>query len=116
MKRSGFGHKDEKPGEGELAMFCAVCPQPGINLPENWEDDKEQWKYIPGFVADGNFVCNHLFGRPGKEDIWLQDGLMFMAQKNKYYAHLSKPQRKDDVSLRALHSFILQAETEDSSQ
>ena len=24
---------------GELSIFCAACPQPGINLPENWKAD-----------------------------------------------------------------------------
>lgn len=24
---------------GKLALFCASCPQPGINLPENWKED-----------------------------------------------------------------------------
>lgn len=24
---------------GEMALFCAACPQPGINLPDGWEAD-----------------------------------------------------------------------------
>lgn len=24
---------------GSLAQFCPACPQPGVNLPENWQDD-----------------------------------------------------------------------------
>jgi CxC2 like cysteine cluster associated with KDZ transposases len=24
---------------GELAIYCPACPQPGINLPDNWKDD-----------------------------------------------------------------------------
>lgn len=27
---------------GELALFCPACPQPGINLPDGWQKDKEQ--------------------------------------------------------------------------
>ncbi len=39
-KWAGFGHDlDQQPGEGHLALFCTTCPQPGINLPENWKDD-----------------------------------------------------------------------------
>lgn len=39
-KWAGFGHdRDRVPGEGDLALFCAACPQPGINLPNNWKDD-----------------------------------------------------------------------------
>jgi hypothetical protein len=26
-------------GPGSLAFFCVTCPQPGINLPDNWEED-----------------------------------------------------------------------------
>ena len=29
--------------KGGLTTFCAACPQPGINLPEEWVDDKEKY-------------------------------------------------------------------------
>ena len=29
--------REVKPGE--LAIFCPACPQPGINIPENWKED-----------------------------------------------------------------------------
>ena len=28
--------------KGALALFCPACPQPGINLPEDWNKDKDQ--------------------------------------------------------------------------
>ena len=28
---------------GGLALFCPACPQPGINLPEGWEDDPKKY-------------------------------------------------------------------------
>ncbi|KZP13399.1 hypothetical protein FIBSPDRAFT_688396, partial [Athelia psychrophila] len=35
----GYGHNLAKePGVGSLALFCPACPQPGFNLPDNWED------------------------------------------------------------------------------
>jgi hypothetical protein len=41
-KRFGYGHETHKtPGNGDLALFCPVCPQPGINLPDNWQDDPD---------------------------------------------------------------------------
>jgi hypothetical protein len=41
-KRFGFGHDAEiKPGHGDLALFCAACPQPGINLPDSWQNNAE---------------------------------------------------------------------------
>jgi hypothetical protein len=42
MKWAGFGHeaKDaDQPAPGELAIFCPTCPQPGINLPPDWQAD-----------------------------------------------------------------------------
>jgi hypothetical protein len=33
----GFGHRKEDPGRGEMALFCPACPQPGVNLPTDWE-------------------------------------------------------------------------------
>ncbi|KAG1746995.1 hypothetical protein EDD22DRAFT_958288 [Suillus occidentalis] len=32
MKWHGFGHCSDNPSTGELALFCPVCPQPGINV------------------------------------------------------------------------------------
>ncbi|KAG1721118.1 hypothetical protein EDB19DRAFT_2029710 [Suillus lakei] len=31
-KWHGFAHKDDQPKDGDLALFCPACPQPGINL------------------------------------------------------------------------------------
>lgn len=28
---------------GDLALFCPACPQPGINLPDNWADDEAKF-------------------------------------------------------------------------
>lgn len=33
----GFGLRPEEPGRGEMALFCAACPQPGVNLSQNWQ-------------------------------------------------------------------------------
>lgn len=42
LKWAGYGStqskvKDVKPGQ--LTVFCPACPQPGINIPDNWKDD-----------------------------------------------------------------------------
>lgn len=49
LKRSGRGHdptgvKGTK--EGECAVLCPACPQPGRNLPENWEDAPDYKRYV----------------------------------------------------------------------
>ena len=36
----GFGYNTEQgPEEGGLAVFCPACPQPNINLPQNWKTE-----------------------------------------------------------------------------
>ena len=42
LKWHGFGHDVWPPGLGELAVQCPACPQPGINLPDNWKEDDDQ--------------------------------------------------------------------------
>lgn len=49
LKRSGRGHdprgvKGTK--EGECAVICPACPQPGRNLPANWEDVPDYKQYV----------------------------------------------------------------------
>ncbi|EFI26719.1 hypothetical protein CC1G_15640 [Coprinopsis cinerea okayama7 len=90
LKRSGFSHVDRAPGKGELALFCAACPQPGVNLPPNWKDDPEQWKFTRSFVADGNFTCIHRRLRtPEDSDVSLKDGEGYITEKTSYAKHLA---------------------------
>jgi hypothetical protein len=44
-KRFGWAHKKPEPDglEGSLALFCPACPQPGINLEENWKEIYPQY-------------------------------------------------------------------------
>ena len=42
LKWAGFGNKDTKASDvrpGQLTIFCPACPQPGVNIPENWKED-----------------------------------------------------------------------------
>ena len=42
LKWAGYGNKIKYANEvlpGELSVFCPACPQPSINIPENWKDD-----------------------------------------------------------------------------
>ena len=41
---SGLGHEAKtEPQPGGLAIFCPACPQPGINLPQEWENDPKRY-------------------------------------------------------------------------
>ncbi|KAF8952574.1 hypothetical protein BDZ97DRAFT_1768347, partial [Flammula alnicola] len=84
----GFGHTDAIPGDTDLALFCPTCPQPGVNLPDNWEDDEYQWKYFRSFVVDGNFVAAHQQQLRTTDDVWIKDGEGFMTRRAPYFDHL----------------------------
>ncbi|KAG1844776.1 hypothetical protein F4604DRAFT_1937331 [Suillus subluteus] len=83
----GFGHDtQEKPGKGDLAWFCPSCPQPGINIPDNWQDN---WLISQRYVVDGNFTAQHMTMKMPQLDISLSDGLGYMVKDREYQAHLS---------------------------
>ena len=45
--QAGYGYTAEGIVEpGALAIFCPACPQPGVNLPDDWEKDKRRWVII----------------------------------------------------------------------
>ena len=46
LKWAGFGHTSANPmtpAAGELSVFCPACPQPNINIPENWQNDPNRY-------------------------------------------------------------------------
>lgn len=50
LRQAGQGHDPlgvNRTQPGELAVQCHACPQPDINLPEDWQLalDSEQWLY-----------------------------------------------------------------------
>jgi len=45
-KWAGFGVVAGKTADGamdgELTIFCPACPQPGINIPDDWKDHEDR--------------------------------------------------------------------------
>jgi len=59
-KQFGFGHDTYKtPGDGDLADFCPACPQPGINLPEDWYEQKDRCATSCLAVLIGSLTMYH---------------------------------------------------------
>ncbi|KAG1857639.1 hypothetical protein C8R48DRAFT_607105, partial [Suillus tomentosus] len=84
-KRFGFGHDSlVKPGPGNLALFCAACPQPGINMLFHWQDN---WLIMQRYVVDGNFTAQHMNMRQPHLDVSLSDGLGYLLQKSSCSNH-----------------------------
>ncbi|KAH6885024.1 hypothetical protein BKA70DRAFT_1124545, partial [Coprinopsis sp. MPI-PUGE-AT-0042] len=84
LRSHGFGHLNREPSKGQLAHFCAACPQPGVNLPDGWEEDNEQWKYTQSIVGDGNMKCVHRYQRSQTNDIYLKSGEGFLTEPTQY--------------------------------
>ena len=46
-KHFGWGHKKpDQVEEGSLALFCPACPQPGINLEDNWREIYPEYNFF----------------------------------------------------------------------
>ena len=59
LKWAGYGNHDKKANEvkdGELAVFCPTCPQPGVNIPDNWKSDPA--RYIFNALANFIYISN----------------------------------------------------------
>ncbi|KAI0704604.1 hypothetical protein C8Q76DRAFT_624101, partial [Earliella scabrosa] len=87
-KHAGFGHRADPIGPGDLAIRCPACPDPALNLPENWQDDEQQWKYVRSVVLDGNFSAQHRRMKNPEDDVAFADGHTFMVENAPYKAHL----------------------------
>jgi hypothetical protein len=81
-----------------MALFCPACPQPGVNLPEEWVDDDNQWLYWRSFVTDGNFVAVHQVQPRTVDDVWIKDGESFMVARGPYQQHLTCTKELREVS------------------
>jgi hypothetical protein len=80
-----------------LAIFCPACPQPGINLPEGWEKEKDQSKYIRSFVMDGNFKAEHMNMKNAGDDVSLSEGTGFMVKDKEYKEHIRVSKETKEV-------------------
>ncbi|KAH9991703.1 hypothetical protein BJV77DRAFT_946093, partial [Russula vinacea] len=78
------------PQNGNLAHFCPACPQPGINLPDDWKNQPDQWLFWHSIVVDGNFYTDHLKMRHSEDDVTLADGLAFMVETKPYLKYISE--------------------------
>ncbi|KAG2005829.1 hypothetical protein CC2G_002197 [Coprinopsis cinerea AmutBmut pab1-1] len=97
LKHFGFGHTKKTPGRGDMALFCAACPQPGINLPDDWKSDPEDWKYQRSLVADGNFVLVHRKQKnQGEGDVFLKSGEGYMTERTRYKEHLKASEERKE--------------------
>ncbi|TFK67072.1 hypothetical protein BDN72DRAFT_879900 [Pluteus cervinus] len=95
LKRAGRGH--DKGGvneteQGQCAVLCPACPQPGLNLPKDWKDapaDK-RWLYALFLAMDANFRLRRRIKRGTSEatDPSLSQGWAYFVAPSEYTEHL----------------------------
>jgi|ERR1700733_61895 len=42
----GYEQEDDSTPDGSMAIFCPACPQPGINLPDDWKERYTPYAFI----------------------------------------------------------------------
>ncbi|KAF8209183.1 hypothetical protein K438DRAFT_1572996 [Mycena galopus ATCC 62051] len=108
MKRAGRGHDPsgvKGTTQGELALQCRSCPQPGKNLPEgwdriNWDEMPEdlRYKYFLFLAQDCNFrLINRNVGSTAKDPI-LGDGYGYFVNNEKYAEYLRGHVSDEEIS------------------
>jgi len=124
----GYQAEQETPQDGSMAIFCPACPQPGINLPDDWKMKYPQYvdmiyffypfpnkftsrdHLIRTFIMDGNFSAEHMRYRTREDDIALSPGMAFLANPDLYKAHLRSGAEMVQVSVNSFSlgsSYIL---------
>jgi hypothetical protein len=112
LKRSGQGHNPdgcESTRDGECALLCPACPQPGKNLPEGWENapadrrfayviqkgpppliNSSRWLYALFLAIDANFRLKRKTVSSDDNDPSLNAGSSYFVEECAYKAYLAK--------------------------
>lgn len=101
LKWAGYGNNQKMASEvspGQLSVFCPACPQPGINVPDNWKEDPARWVFKRMFVADGNFKADHVRQKNARENVWLSEGGGMVPKRDEYLSFLKTAIEKLTVS------------------
>ncbi|KLO08462.1 hypothetical protein SCHPADRAFT_835294, partial [Schizopora paradoxa] len=87
---AGVGHDPPyEASHGRLTLFCAPCPQPGINLPENWKESLEpSYIYRRQVNPDGNFGAPNMKTKRPDKEVFLNDGEGTFVARVPYKEHL----------------------------
>ncbi|KAI6138394.1 hypothetical protein BKA82DRAFT_4366513 [Pisolithus tinctorius] len=107
LKWNGFHGTTRSAEKGGLALFCAACPQPGINVDTN--EDLDHWRFTRTVVMDGNFKAEHMHERKSEDQVRLMDGLGYMVTNPQYADYLKATPHIAEKSTCNNHRAISQA-------
>ncbi|KAJ7178448.1 hypothetical protein C8R43DRAFT_1084402 [Mycena crocata] len=85
---------------GELAVHCRACPQPGVNLPEGWENAPPEvaWIYRLLLSEDANFKMKGRDRSSRAKDPTLGPGWAYMVASDAYLKYLVDHFHQDEIS------------------
>ncbi|KAJ7614714.1 hypothetical protein DFH06DRAFT_1013840 [Mycena polygramma] len=108
MKRAARGHDDTGiagTGQGECALPCRACPQPGMNMPEGWEDiaweemdEDTSYKNFLILAGDANFKLINRNVSTEERDPVLDDGAGYFSNRKEYSEHIRKHVDEEEIS------------------
>ncbi|KAI6102536.1 hypothetical protein EV401DRAFT_1804675, partial [Pisolithus croceorrhizus] len=107
LKWNSFQKNMDWSSQGDLALFCPACLQPGINVDPS--EDLEDWKYMQTFVMDGNFKAEHMHEKQPDDQVWLMDGRGFMVTHPTYQQYVKATPHISEKSACNNHRAISQA-------
>ncbi|KAF7965306.1 hypothetical protein HWV62_44514 [Athelia sp. TMB] len=84
---------------GSLAIICRACPQPGLNLPLDWDtrDTSKRWLYMLTLAMDANFRLRSKI-RGTQSDPHLSPGWAYFVAPAPYGAFVAGYADDDDIS------------------
>ncbi|KAG1797493.1 uncharacterized protein HD556DRAFT_1431147 [Suillus plorans] len=91
LKRSGCGHNPagvDATQNGDLAVLCPACPHLGKNLPDDWKNSPEQWKFGLFLAIDANFRLKRQMVSSDIRDPGLSQGWGYFVEEKEYKCYL----------------------------
>ncbi|KAJ7667892.1 hypothetical protein DFH06DRAFT_983104 [Mycena polygramma] len=100
MKRAGRGHDDsgvKGTKQGELALKCRACPEPGVNMEEGW-DKVDCYKDTLLLSKDANFKLINRNVSTEQRDPVHDDGMGYFCNRGEYSTHIRKNVDEEEIS------------------
>ncbi|KAJ8591371.1 hypothetical protein M405DRAFT_851366 [Rhizopogon salebrosus TDB-379] len=120
LKRAGRGHDPcglNATQQGQCAVLCPACPQPGKNVPDGWHDVPiaKRWLYGQFIAIDANFRLKRRLVSKDAVDPSLSPGWAYFVDNTTYQSHLINHGKDiQEKSTCASHNAVNMAETKAS--
>ncbi|KAI0038767.1 hypothetical protein FA95DRAFT_1476165, partial [Auriscalpium vulgare] len=119
LKRSARGHSVNGVGgtkPGECAVLCPACPQPGLNLPPDWESapEDQRWLFRRIVAIDANFRLKNRMRSSNAVDPGLGTGFSYFVEQDGYNEHVAKFATQEEISTCSGFASIANANTKNT--